>query len=303
MNGMVRLHEQPTANEIYMIAGWEQWADAGAVSSELPEYLVQHLQAHPIGTLEAAGCYLFQIPGTHYLVRPKIKLEDGHRVELSQRRNEFFYAGNELKGLVIFRGQEPHQNIESYAAAFFDAVEALGVKRVITLGGVHGPMPYSRDRQIACVYSLPSMQQELTRYAVQFSGYEGGSSIGTYLAHVAEKRGIELLTFYAFVPFYDFEELAVQFIGVKIDHDFKAWYDLMRRINYMFGLEVDLSNLERKSRQLVAIVDSQIQELDEKMPHLQVRKQIQELDQEFEETTFAPLDDLWGRELKDLFDE
>jgi len=39
MNGSLDLWEGPMAEEVYMIAGWEQWADAGEVSSELPRYL------------------------------------------------------------------------------------------------------------------------------------------------------------------------------------------------------------------------------------------------------------------------
>ncbi len=40
MNEWVKLTAKPAEEEIYMIAGWEQWADAGSVSSGLPPYLV-----------------------------------------------------------------------------------------------------------------------------------------------------------------------------------------------------------------------------------------------------------------------
>ena len=35
MNDWVKLRAKPEEEEIYMIAGWEQWADAGSVSSGL----------------------------------------------------------------------------------------------------------------------------------------------------------------------------------------------------------------------------------------------------------------------------
>ena len=59
-------------------------------------------------------------------------------------------------GLVIFLGEEPHLNVFRYAELFFDAVETLGVKRVIGLGGVYGALPFDKDRDISCVYSLPN---------------------------------------------------------------------------------------------------------------------------------------------------
>ena len=54
MNELVDLREKPLAEEIYIIAGWQQWADAGAVSSGLPPYLIEHTHArqnwvHQIG--------------------------------------------------------------------------------------------------------------------------------------------------------------------------------------------------------------------------------------------------------------
>ena len=76
MSNELELFENPTAESIYMIAGWHQWADAGAVSSGLPYYLINHLNANKIGEINADGFYLFQIPGTHHLLRPDVKFED-----------------------------------------------------------------------------------------------------------------------------------------------------------------------------------------------------------------------------------
>jgi proteasome assembly chaperone (PAC2) family protein len=303
MDELIELYERPQAQEIFMIAGWRQWADAGSVSSELPTYLVEHTHAVKIGGIRPDGFYLFQIPGTHDLLRPQIKLSDGHPEWIEARRNEFFYTGDARTGLAIFSGDEPHRDVERYTDAFFDVVEALGVRKVAVVAGVYAATPYDRDRHISCVYSLPAMKAHLFRYAVQFSNYEGGASIGTCLAHRAEQRGIEFLALYALVPFYDFGRLAAQFTGIQIERDLKAWYDLMLRLNHMFGLGLDLSDLHEQAESLVTWVDDQIDELDKKAPYLQVREYLDNLARDFEETPFAPLSDLWERELRDLFED
>ncbi|NJN95577.1 MAG: hypothetical protein HC875_16440 [Anaerolineales bacterium] len=87
---------------------------------------------------------------------------------------------------------------------FFDLVETLGVKRVVTVGGVYGAVPYDKERQISTVFSLPRLKTELADYALRFANYEGGVSIGSYLADEAEQRGLEYIVWYAFVPAYDF---------------------------------------------------------------------------------------------------
>ena len=117
MNDLFEIWEKPQAQKIIMLVGWRQWADAGSISSKLPEYLIEKTNAQKIGEIPTDDYYLFQIPGTHHLVRPLIKLEDGYRREFEEKRNEFFYAGDEEQGLVIFLGDEPHMNVGRYGRA------------------------------------------------------------------------------------------------------------------------------------------------------------------------------------------
>lgn len=300
MDRLVEITEKPVADEIAMIAGWEQWADAGAISSGLPPYLVERTGARQIGQIRPDGFYIFQIPGTHHFLRPEIKLEEGFRQSLTAHTNRIFYTGDERRGLAIFLGEEPHTNAERYAEAFLDAVEALGVKRVAALGGVYGAMPYDKARDVHCIYSLREMKEELSRYAVKFSDYEGGVTISTFIADRAERRGIEMFALYAFVPSYDFSQESSMFQGVRLENDFRAWHEVMRRLNYMFDLPIDLSDLKQRSEDLVTAMDERMVELEKQMPQLHVRTYLEKVAREFEEVPFLPLDDMWERELDDI---
>lgn len=301
MDNLVELWEVPKSAEIYMIAGWDQWADAGNISSGLPQYLVEATEARRIGELSPDGFYLFQVPGTHHFLRPEIKLERGYRRELARPENTFYYTGDQQKGLVIFLGAEPHMNVDRYAEAFLDTVEALGIKRVVALGGVYGAAPFDKDRSVHCVVSLWGMQESLERFAVTFSDYEGGTTIGTLLADRAERRGIELVDLYAFVPAYDFSGADTLVQGMRIDNDYRAWHETMRRLNVMFGVDMDLSDLERRSAELTASMHAKVRELELHAPELQVRQYLQRLTEDFDELPFTPLDDVWEAELGDLF--
>ena len=301
MNALLELWETPEADEIYMVAGWRQWADAGSISSMLPQYLVNHLKARKIGRIQPDGFYLFQIPGTHQFLRPEIKLEDGYRRELRKPTNDIYYVENNGKGLIIFLGDEPHMNVDRYAETFFQMVEILGVQRVASLGGVFGPVPYDAERQVTAAYSLPNMREELRRCGVLFSNYEGGVSLGSYLADKAEDEGIEYFTLYGLVPLYDFSELSPRLEAFGIDHDYRAWYDVMRRVAYMFGLDLDLSDLEHRSHKLVATCEEEIQELMEKAPHAHIDAYLEKVRDEFEPVPFMPLDEMWEAELGDIF--
>lgn len=301
MEELITIWERPKAKEIYMIAGWHQWADAGSISSGLPEYLIELTDAWKIGEIGQDGFYLFQIPGTHHFLRPEIKLNEGYREHLRVRQNEIFYTGDDDKGLVIFLGDEPHLNADRYAEVFLAAVQELNVKRVGAVGGVYGSMPYDKDREVSCVYSLPGMKDELGKYAVRFSNYEGGSTIGTYILDKAERRKIEFLAFYSIVPAYDFSELSNSVQGMRVENDYKAWYDLVRRFNHMFGLQIDLSDLEKKSDDLLRSISAKIKEIDRQLPELNVQEYMERLSEEFNERSFEPLSDVWERGLRDLF--
>ena len=301
MDDLVKLWEKPAAEEKFMLAGWRQCADAGVVSSGLPRYLIDLTSARQIGEIRPHGFYMFQVPGMHHFLRPEIKIEEGYRKELTPRSNEFFYTGNDQKGLVIFLGEEPHLNVEGYAEAFFDAAQALGVKRIAAVGGVYGAVPYNKDRDVSCIYSLRGMKEEMSKYAVKFSNYEGGVSIGTYLATQAEQRGIEYLSFYAFVPAYDFSHISERLQGIGIETDLRAWYELMRRFNRMFGLRLDLSNLEQQSAEITKSMDDKLDELEQKHP--KVREYMEKLEQDFEETPYSPLDDVWEQALGDMLED
>lgn len=303
MDSLVKIWGAPAAEEIYVLAGWRQWADAGSISSGLPQYLIEENDAQPIGEIRRDGFYLFQTPGTHHLLRPEIKLVDGHRVSLRKPRNDFFYTESNGKGLVIFLGEEPHLSIERYAAAFLDGVEALGARRVIAVSGVYGMMPYSRDREVSCIYSLPRLKQELKEYAVKFSNYEGGATVGACIADQAEGRGIEFIDFYAFVPAYDFTQFTTEIQGIRIEYDFRAWYELMRRINHMTGLGLDLSELEHRSYELNESIENEVRELDRRMGEFDVVDFLRQVDEEYEERPFMPMEDLWERELGDILDD
>ena len=62
--------------------------------------------------------------------------------------------------MIIFQGDEPHLDADRYAEAFFSAVKRLGVKRVVALGGVYGPVPFDKARDVHAVYSLPHLRGE-----------------------------------------------------------------------------------------------------------------------------------------------
>lgn len=301
------LFERPKVDELYMIAGWRQWADGGNLSSGLPHYLVELLHARKIGHIKPDGFYLFQTPVSQFWFRPQVKFDQGYRVSMASQRNDFYFVelpGAKKRGLLIFIGDEPHMDIERYAETFFDVAQLLGVKRIIATGGVYAIVPFDKPRSISSSYSHKHLKQELMDYAVSFSNYEGGVSVGSYMNDRAEKVGVEYCVMYAFVPMYDLSQFSQRAQAISIEEDFRGWYEVTQRIDHMFKLGLDLSDLARKSEELTASIRDQVDEAIKKYPQAPIKDFLAKIDQEYEVEPFVPpLDDVWQDALNDLFDE
>ena len=295
------LWEQPETRELYMIIGWRQWADAGSISSELPRYLVKQTKARKIGEIYSDDFYLFQFPGTHDLIRPIVRFEEGKPVSLDTPRNELFYSGDEHRGIIFLSGDEPHVNVEKYVGAVLDLAESLKVKRIVSFGGVYGELPYDKERLISCIYSLPRLLEEIDKLAVNLSDYQGGASIGSYLCRRAGEKDIEYVGFYAFVPTYDFSKISKIGNTIRIENDYMAWLGVMRRVSFMLGLGLDLSDLEDKRIHLIDVIDEKVTELDNLAPQIGVRDYMDRLSDDFDEVVFEPLSDVWEEEFRRLF--
>ena len=147
--------EKPT----FMIAGFDQWANAGNVSSGIPEYLIEKLHARKVGHIRKDDFYIFQLPGSHFMFRPQVKYVEGYEEDYKEEPiNDFHYAEIGEKGLIIFIGTEPNQREDVYVNTLLDGAKELGVKRIIVPAGVGGEVPFDKERPVSCTYSLKQMQ-------------------------------------------------------------------------------------------------------------------------------------------------
>lgn len=297
------LWDAPTAKDVFAVAGWEQWANAGSISSDLPQYLIERLEARHIGRMKGDGFYLFQIPATHDLMRPEVEFSEGYYTSVQRYLNDVYYWEDDEKGLVIFAGCEPHIDVDRYAVAFFEMLNALRVKRTVGIGGVFGNVPFRLDRNVSCVYSMPSMLEELTEYAVNFSNYKGGASLGSYLSIQATEMEIEYCTFYSLVPAYDLSTYDLSQRGLRVDVDYRAWHEVMRRLNVMFNLQIDLSDLEERSHSLTSALETKFAQLVQQAGGDRLERHLARMEAEFEEKSFLPFEGVWEDELGNILDE
>ncbi len=278
-----------------MIAGFNQWANAGNVSSGIPEYLIEKLKARRVGHIRKNDFYIYQMSGSHYMFRPPVKYVDGYEEYYQEEPvNDFHYAEINEKGLVIFIGTEPNQHEDTYVNTFLDSAKELGVNRIIVPTGVGFEVPFDKERLISCTFSLKQMREELEDYAVTFSNYDRNAIIGMVINHYCMKRGIEFVGMTARTPSYQ--------LSLTIFSDKRAIYDILRRIRHMFGISLDLSDLEKESEQQNSDFSNSIKKLCLENPDLepQITTYMEQIRERFNEVRFeepARIPDIFLKEL------
>jgi len=302
VNSAFNLTTTPEHDNMILLLGWRQWADAGAMSSGLPKYLAQENNAKKIGTMKPDGFYLFQMPGLYDLARPVIEFENGFPVKLDTPRNDLYYAEVGEHGVLFFIGDEPNMDVERYVSAILDLVRDLNVKQVISFGGVFAEVPYNKARFVSSTYSLRRLHEPLKELNVNFSDYHGGASINSVLCKRASEHDIAYTSFYAFIPTYDLSKFESLENMIQIENDFKAWVEVMRRVNHYLNIKFDLAELERKTSELMILLDEKIQTLD-RLTDSDVKAYFRSLAEDFEEEPFDPLADVWEQALKGLLDD
>jgi len=286
--------EKPT----FMIAGFSQWANAGNVSSGIPEYLIEKLNARRVGHIRKDEFYIFQLHGNNFMFRPPVKYVEGYEEDYQEEPiNDFHYTEISGKGLIIFIGTEPNQHEDVYVNTLLDGAEELGVKRIIVPAGVGGEVPFDKERLVSCNYSLKQMQEELNNYAFTFSNYNRNATIGMVINHYSKERGIESVRMSARTPSYQ--------IPLTISGDKRAMFDILRRIRYMFGINLDLSDLEKESKQQISNFENALKGLYMDNPELepQITTYMEQIGERFQEIRFeepTKIPDVFLKEFKNL---
>lgn len=258
--------------QTFMVAGFYQQANSGNVSAGIPQYLIDKLGARKIGRI---------LKDHFYESSAWIKYEDGFEVDYKDVQNDFYFAEVDGKGLVIFVGHSPMFYPDRYATAFLNGAEELKVRRIVSISSRYEEVPFDKERIITATYSLQRMKEELEKYKLTFPTYERPEDHNALINHIAKERNLELVRMSVRVP-----ALALpnnQAYTSQID-DYRAFSDVLRRVRYMFGIPLDLSDLATKSEEALYQSGVEIGQLIGRFPNL--RQHLAEIERGFQELKF-----------------
>jgi len=265
--------EKPKLRQPHMVCGIGGWVDGGEAATGSIRYLIRKLRAKRFAEIPIDKFHIFQVPGQISL-RPHIRVEDGILKEHRLPRNHFFYSANPNANaendVILFRGTEPNLNWEEYADTILNLAEEFAVARIYLLGGVLDKIPHTREPSISCSCSSEQLKEEMRKYGVRFSSYEGPGSFGTTLLYMCQDRHMQMVNIMTRATYYP------EF-NINIPHNPRAIKSVMMKLNDMLHLNLDTSDLDKEADEIAAKIELMASNNSE------FRTYIEELENDFAE--------------------
>ena len=195
----VEFDREPPANLTTMVMAFGGWVNAGRAATGAIRYLVQHLSAPRLASIDPEDFFVF---AEH---RPMVRLTTHDTREIRWPSSEFFthQPADGGDGLLLFRGREPNQRWRTYTTAFLDVAERCGVKRIVSLGAVLAGQPHTRPPRVTGRSTDPEARAQLEAWGIyRQPSYEGPTGISAVVLDEATRRGLPSLSFSGQSPHY-----------------------------------------------------------------------------------------------------
>ena len=226
----VEFHREPPANLPTMVVAFGGWIDAGEAVTGAMRYLVRHLSASHLASIDPEEFFDFT------KVRPVVRLTaDGERIIRWPRSAFWTWQPPERHaGLLLFRGMEPHRMWRAYSTLLLDIAEQCGVKRIVSLGALLAALPHTRPPRVTGSSTDPAWQALLEEWGIyRRPTYEGPTGIATAVLDMATRRGMPYLSLMGQAPHY-----------LQGSTNPAVSRALLTYVTRLLGLALDLSQLD-----------------------------------------------------------
>ena len=283
--------EKPELRQPYLVCGINGWVDGGEAATGTTQYFIKKLKAKKFAEMPLDRYHVFQVPGQLSL-RPEIKIENGLLKKHVLPRNEFFYWVNPHSehDLILYLGTEPNTNWEEYAENILNLAADFGVARIFVLGGVLDKTPHTREAGVFCACSSKELRQEMMKYAMQSSNYEGPGSFSITMLHLSQQRKMPFVSIIARSTYYP------EF-NIVIPRNPKAIKAIVLRLDSLLHLNLDISDLDQEADELEVKLNFMASH------NREFQTYIEELEKEYTKVKYeAPLD-ITGNEAVQLAED
>ncbi len=227
----------PPLTDALVLAAFEGWNDAGEAASNALVHLAGLWHAETIAELDPDDYYDFQVN------RPTVSMVDGvsRRLTWPTTRLALAHPTQIDRDVLLVHGVEPNMRWRGFCRELTDLFLAADASLVVTLGALLADSPHTRPVPVT---GIAYDAQTAARMGLDRSRYEGPTGIVGVLQDACINAGLPAVSLWAAVPHYVAQPPAP-----------KATVALLRRIEDLLDLAVDLGDLEEQARSWESTVD------------------------------------------------
>jgi proteasome assembly chaperone (PAC2) family protein len=277
------LRHEPPLQAPSLVIGFAGWANAAGLSLEVVSQLQSLLATDVIGTLEAPECYVITNPSL--ATRPITTIRGGLVEELRLPMTEVhaLQSDGTQPELLLIEGVEPDMHWQEYVEVLWSLINRFSVRRVYTIGSYYDQIPHTRPPHVTSVVSDLRLKAELRSQHVDFTSYEGPTSIQTFILHTCQQRQVEGVSLWGGVPPYlqgsypkgvvRILSILSKLMGITIDSSaLQAWVTefenaLQQQVAKNEELQAFIAQLEAAYDQ--SVTDTDVQHGDEIVEEIQ----------------------------------
>jgi proteasome assembly chaperone (PAC2) family protein len=141
------------------------------------------------------------------------------------------------RDFVLLVGIEPSLKWRTFASEIIDICRKLGIASSLSLGGLVADVPHTRGARVTAFSTDPDLTERFPDLALRRSRYEGPTGILGVLADAFAKADIPTGSLWGNVPHY-----------ISASPNPKVVHGLLARLDTLYGLSLDLSEMERAGR-------------------------------------------------------
>jgi predicted ATP-grasp superfamily ATP-dependent carboligase len=236
----VRIDRRPELRHPALICSFSGWNDAAESASSALRYLATQWDAEPFGAIDPEEFCDFQV------TRPTVTLTEGLTRKIEWPEFVFSSARPDSgdRDLVFLVGAEPNLRWRTFCEAVVRVVSELGVDFVLSLGALLADVPHTRDVQVTGIAANAELAERL---GFSETRYEGPTGIVGVLHDACARAGMVSASLWAPVPHY-----------VASVPSPKASLALIRRVEALLELSVDLSGLEEAATEYERRLDEAV---------------------------------------------
>ncbi|HZT07649.1 MAG TPA: PAC2 family protein [Chloroflexota bacterium] len=229
----VRYIEEPKLRRPVLILAFAGWNDASEVATTSVKFLSTRWKAKKFADIDPEEFYNFA------RVRPHVHIEEDFSRTITWPENTFYYHVDPLldRDFVLLLGIEPNLKWRTFCEEVLHVAHEAGVTSMLSLGGLIADVPHTRPPRLTAFSSDPDLTARFPELALRRSRYEGPTGIVGVLSDVFTKSGIPVGSIWGNVPHY-----------ISASPNPKVAHSILSRLNTIYGLGLELSELERAGR-------------------------------------------------------